>query len=57
MKVNVDVDEILQTAQKFIDERLPEITIFEGSATSDPIPTEPYAHSYNARLGTGPDLA
>lgn len=45
MKVNVNVDAILEQAQKYIDERLPEITIFEGSATSDPIPTEPYTHS------------
>ena len=44
MKVNVNVDEILKTAQMLIDERLPEVTIFEGSATSDPIPTEHYAH-------------
>lgn len=45
VKINVNVDEILKTAQIFIDEGLPAITIFEGSATSDPIPTEPYAHS------------
>lgn len=45
MRVNVNVDEILNHAQKYIEERLPQITIFEGSATSDPIPTEPYANS------------
>lgn len=45
MKVNVNIDQILEQAQKFIDERLPEITIFEGSATSDPIPVEPYTHA------------
>jgi spore photoproduct lyase len=45
MRVNVNVAEILDNVQKYIEERLPEITIFEGSATSDPIPTEPYAHS------------
>lgn len=45
MKVNVNVDEILDIAQKYINERIPDITIFEGSATSDPLPTEPYAHS------------
>lgn len=45
MRVNVNVAEILDNAQKYIEERLPEITIFEGSATSDPIPSEPYAHS------------
>lgn len=45
MRVNVNIDDIYTTAQKYIDERLPEITIFEGSATSDPIPVEPYSHS------------
>lgn len=45
LKVNVNVEEILDKAQKYIDERLPEITIFEGSATSDPVPVEPYTHS------------
>lgn len=32
-------------AQGYIDEGLPEITIFEGSATCDPVPVEPYSHS------------
>lgn len=45
MKVNVNIDNILEQAQKNIDERLPEITIFEGSATSDPIPVEPYTNA------------
>lgn len=45
MRVNVNVDDIYANAQKYIDERLPEITIFEGSATCDPVPVEPYTHS------------
>lgn len=45
MKLNVNIDDILEQAQKYIDERLPEETIFEGSATSDPIPVEPYSNS------------
>ncbi len=45
MRVNVNIDDIYATAQKYMDERLPEITIFEGSATCDPIPVEPYSHS------------
>lgn len=45
VKVHVNIDEILAQAQKYINERLPEITIFEGAATSDPIPVEPYTHS------------
>ncbi len=44
MKVNVNIENIFEQAQKNIDERLPEITIFEGSATSDPIPVEPYTN-------------
>lgn len=45
IKVHVNVDDILNQAQKNINERLPDITIFEGSATSDPIPVEPYTNS------------
>lgn len=45
IKVHVNVDDILNQAQKYIDERLPDITIFEGSATSDPVPVEPYTNS------------
>jgi spore photoproduct lyase len=45
VKVHVNIDDILNQAQKHIDERLPDITIFEGAATSDPIPVKPYTHS------------
>lgn len=45
IKVHVNIDEILKQAEKNIDERQPEITIFEGAATSDPVPIEPYTHS------------
>lgn len=45
IKVNVNVEDILNKAQEYINEGLPEITIFEGSATSDPVPIEPYTHS------------
>ncbi|KOA20107.1 spore photoproduct lyase [Clostridium homopropionicum DSM 5847] len=45
VKIHVNIDEILNQAEKYIDERLLEITIFEGAATSDPIPVEPYTHS------------
>lgn len=44
VKINVNVEEILSKAQSYINERLPEVTIFEGSATSDPVPVEPYSH-------------
>ena len=38
IKINVN------RAQEYMYERKPKITIFEGSATSDPIPVEPYTH-------------
>ncbi|MEG0297320.1 MAG: spore photoproduct lyase [Clostridium sp.] len=50
IKVNVNIDDILNQAQKYINERLPETTIFEGSATSDPIPIEPYTHSLKTAI-------
>lgn len=45
MRVNVNLDDIYATATSYMDERLPDITIFEGSATCDPLPVEPYAHA------------
>lgn len=45
IKVNVNIGDVLNKAKQYIDERLPEVTIFEGSATSDPVPVEPYTHS------------
>lgn len=44
VKVHVNIDDILNEAEKYIEERLPDITIFEGAATSDPLPVEPYTH-------------
>lgn len=45
MRINVNLEQILEKAQEYIMERLPDITIFEGSATSDPVPVEPYSHA------------
>lgn len=45
VKVNINIDDILAAAQKYIDAKSPEITIFEGAATSDPLPVEPYTHA------------
>ncbi|MGL5752812.1 MAG: spore photoproduct lyase [Paraclostridium sp.] len=45
VKVFVNTDDVLNQAKKHIDERSPDITIFEGAATSDPISVEPYTHS------------
>lgn len=44
IKVHVNLDDIYSQAQGYMDERSPQITIFEGSATSDPLPVEPYTH-------------
>lgn len=40
LRVYVNIEEILGKAQEYIEEKQPEVTIFEGAATSDPIPTE-----------------
>lgn len=45
MRINVNTNEILTQAESYIKSRSPEITIFEGSATSDPVPVEPYSNA------------
>lgn len=45
VRVFTNIDEILNKAKEYIEERLPEITIFEGAATSDSIPVEPYTNA------------
>ncbi|HWR41806.1 spore photoproduct lyase [Sporomusa sp.] len=40
LRVYVNIEEIFEQAETYIKERAPEITWFEGAATSDPIPTE-----------------
>lgn len=40
LRVYVNIEEILAKAETYMKERAPEITVFEGAATSDPIPTE-----------------
>ncbi|MGL5315708.1 MAG: spore photoproduct lyase [Peptostreptococcaceae bacterium] len=45
VKVFVNIDDVLEQAKKYIEERKPDITIFEGAATSDPVPVEPYTHA------------
>jgi spore photoproduct lyase len=42
LRVYVNLDEIFSSANKYVKERLPEPTIFEGSATSDPLSVEHY---------------
>ncbi len=50
IKVNVNEGDILKQAQNYINERLPDITVFEGSATCDPIPVEPYTNSLRTAI-------
>lgn len=45
IRVFVNVDEILEQTKKYIEDRKPQVTIFEGAATSDPVPVEPYTNS------------
>ncbi|WFA08002.1 spore photoproduct lyase [Tissierella sp. Yu-01] len=45
IRVHVNIDDILNSAKKYIEEMRPDITIFEGAATSDPVPVEPYTNS------------
>lgn len=40
IRIYVNIDEILSAAQKYIEERLPEITRFEAACTSDPVGLE-----------------
>lgn len=43
VRIYVNIDEILAGARGYIEQRKPEVTVFEGAATSDPVPVEPYA--------------
>lgn len=45
VRVYVNVDEILEHAESYIEDRAPFVTIFEGAATSDPIPLEHWTHT------------
>jgi len=42
IRIYVNIDEILDKAREYITSRQPEVTVFEGAATSDPLPVEPY---------------
>lgn len=50
IRAYVNLEEILAQATKYITTRLPEITIFEGAATSDPVPVEPYTGSLKSSI-------
>lgn len=42
VRVYVNIDDILKRAGEYMFQRKPEFTVFEGAATSDPLPVEPY---------------
>ena len=45
VRVNINVEEILEKAKEYIDSQPDKITTFEGAATSDPLCVEPYTGS------------
>lgn len=45
LRVYVNIDQILDRAAEYIRKRLPEVTVFEGAATSDPLSVEPLTGS------------
>lgn len=45
VRIYVNQEEILRRAKEYIQERSPEVTVFEGAATSDPLPVEPYSRA------------
>jgi spore photoproduct lyase len=50
VKIHVNIDEILNRAVEYMEERRPSITIFEGAATSDPVPVEPYSGALKSAI-------
>lgn len=51
IKAYVNIDEILSQAETYVHARLPEPTVFEGAATSDPVAVEPYTNSMARAAG------
>ncbi|PYI55256.1 spore photoproduct lyase [Paenibacillus flagellatus] len=45
IRVYVNMDDILQAAERYIEERAPELTRFEAACTSDPVGLEPITGS------------
>ena len=58
VKVYANIDEILEQAEEYVNRRKPEVTVFEGSATSDPVAVESWTGSlqeairFTATLGS-----
>ena len=51
IKVYVNVDEILEQAAGYVKARAPEVTVFEGAATSDPVAVEAWTGSLARAIG------
>ncbi|EOD01561.1 spore photoproduct lyase [Caldisalinibacter kiritimatiensis] len=43
--IYANIEDVLNRAKEYIEERKPDVTYFEASATSDPVPFEPYTGS------------
>lgn len=58
IRLYVNIDEILAEAAALIKKRSPQITTFEGAATSDPLPLEPYSGALSQAIDffAGQDL-
>jgi spore photoproduct lyase len=50
LRVYVNVEEVLAKARSYIEARTPAVTVFEGAATSDPLPTEYLTHLLHATI-------
>ena len=50
VKIYVNIEEILEKAKSYIDEQKPETIIFEGAATSDPVPVEKWSKSLSKTI-------
>lgn len=50
IKVYVNLEDILARAEKYIVDRKPKTTIFEGAATSDPLPVEKWTGSLSTTI-------
>ena len=45
VRVYVNVEDLLDTAQKYMERRAPQLTTFEAACSSDPVAVEPYTGS------------
>lgn len=50
VRIYVNVEEVLEKAGEYITKRLPEMTVFEGAATGDPLAVEDYSDALKAAI-------